>query len=110
MVTDPPTVAGVHRRLVDEIGRQAAQRRTGIPVTVGRAPALEELQDAVTRSGLSLVRLELRRDRTPAAPGLRQRGVHGVGQVQRQRAAAGTGGASVRQSGTSARRCPPASG
>jgi hypothetical protein len=32
----------------------------GIRITVGRAPTLGELQDAVTRSGLSLVRLELR--------------------------------------------------
>ena len=60
LVTDPPTVAGVYRRLIDEIGWRAAQRRMGIRVTVGRAPTLEELQDAVTRSGLSLVRLDLR--------------------------------------------------
>jgi hypothetical protein len=32
----------------------------GIRITVGRTPTLEELQDAVTRSGLALVRLDLR--------------------------------------------------
>jgi hypothetical protein len=60
LVGDPPTVAAVYRRLIEELGWQAAQRRMGIRITVGRTPTLEELQDAVTRSGLALVRLDLR--------------------------------------------------
>ncbi|SNR91743.1 protein of unknown function [Geodermatophilus saharensis] len=59
-VTDPPGVAALYRRLIEEMGWRAAQRRMGVPTTVGRTPPLEELQDAVTRSGLSLVRLDLR--------------------------------------------------
>jgi hypothetical protein len=60
LVSDPPTVAAVYRRLIDELGWRAAQRRMGIRITVGRTPTLDELQDAVTRSGLCLVRLDPR--------------------------------------------------
>ncbi|MGY1669537.1 nitroreductase/quinone reductase family protein [Geodermatophilus sp. SYSU D00710] len=59
LVTDPATVAAVYQRLIEEMGWRAAQRRMGIRITVGRTPTLEELQDAVSRSGLSLIRLEL---------------------------------------------------
>lgn len=60
LVSDPRSVAAVYRRLIDELGWQTAQRRMGIRITVGRTPTLEELQDAVTRSGLPLVGLDLR--------------------------------------------------
>ncbi len=60
LVDDPPTVATVYRQVIGAIGWQAAQRRMGIRITVGRTPTLEELQDAVTASGLSLIRVDLR--------------------------------------------------
>jgi hypothetical protein len=60
LVSDARAVAAVYRGLIDGLGWKAAQRRMGIRITVGRTPTLDELQEAVIRSGLSLVRLHLR--------------------------------------------------
>jgi hypothetical protein len=38
---------------------QAAQRRLGIRINVDREPTLEELTEAVRRSGLAMVRIQL---------------------------------------------------
>lgn len=57
LVTDPASVAAVYQTLIEELGWQTAQRRLGIKITVGRTPTLQELQDAVTRTGLSMVRV-----------------------------------------------------
>ena len=60
LVSDPSVVAEVYRDLIDKLGLRDAQRRLGIRINVERAPTLEELGDAVVRSGLSLVRLSPR--------------------------------------------------
>ena len=58
LVDDPTIVAQVYYDLISELGVKAAQRRMGIRVNLDRNPTLEELDEAVRRYGLSLVRLE----------------------------------------------------
>jgi F420H(2)-dependent quinone reductase len=60
LVEDPETVATAYQGVIDGLGWQAAQRRLGIRVNVGRAPTRAELTEAVRTSGLSIVRLDLR--------------------------------------------------
>lgn len=59
LVEDPDQVARAYATVIDRLGWQAAQRRLGIRIRVGRAPTHAELVDAVRRAGLSLVRLDL---------------------------------------------------
>lgn len=56
---DPDVVAAWYAREVRRLGRKAAQRRLGIRINVDRDPTLEELREAIERSGLSMVRLDL---------------------------------------------------
>ena len=58
LVDDPAIVAQVYDDLFSQFGVKAAQRRLGIRVNVDRNPTREELEEAVRRCGLSLVRLE----------------------------------------------------
>ncbi|MEP6463282.1 MAG: hypothetical protein ABJC62_07690 [Frankiaceae bacterium] len=60
VVEDPDAVAAAYLGVIERLGWQAAQRRLGIKISVGRIPTAEELADAVRRSGLSLIRLDLR--------------------------------------------------
>lgn len=59
LVEDPATVVTAYQGVIDRLGWQAAQRRLGIGVNVGRAPTQEELTEAVREAGLSIVRLDL---------------------------------------------------
>lgn len=63
LVTDVRAVTDVYAGLFEALGWQAAQRRLGVRVNVGRAPTREELAAVVERSGLSLVRLDGLADR-----------------------------------------------
>ena len=59
LVEDPDTVAAAYQGVIDRLGWQAAQRRLGIRINVGRPPTRDELVEAVGESGLSIVRLDL---------------------------------------------------
>lgn len=56
---EPGAVARVYRRLIDEIGTDAASRRLGIRVTVDRAPTEAELAEASRREHLSVLYLDV---------------------------------------------------
>lgn len=58
LVSDPNEVASLYHDMITEVGVQQAQRRLGIRVNVDRAPTLDELRDAIVRSGLAVVRLD----------------------------------------------------
>lgn len=60
LVEDPEVVAAAYLRAIERLGWKPAQRRLGIRIFVGRVPTLAELADAVRRSGLSLIQLDLR--------------------------------------------------
>jgi hypothetical protein len=55
LVDDVDEVVDAYERRIEALGWEAAQRRLGIRVNVGRAPTRDELADAVRRSGLSIV-------------------------------------------------------
>jgi hypothetical protein len=57
LVDDPVTVAEVYARLIDELGLKRAGQRLGLRINLDRAPTREELEDAVSRSGLSIVQI-----------------------------------------------------
>ncbi len=59
LIEDPATVTDVYQGMIDRLGWQAAQRRLGIRINVGRPPTRDELVEAVRKSGLSIVRLDL---------------------------------------------------
>jgi hypothetical protein len=59
LVEDPDEVARVYASLIDEYGYEKAGRRLGVRINVDRAPTHEELVDAIRRSGLSLVTVDL---------------------------------------------------
>jgi hypothetical protein len=59
LVEDPEVVAGVYERLIGHLGVERAQRRLGIRINVDRVPTRAELAEAVRRSGLSILRLDL---------------------------------------------------
>lgn len=59
LVDDVGIVTDLYHRQIHELGVKAAQRRLGIKVNVDRQPTREEIAEAVTRSGLSIVRLTL---------------------------------------------------
>lgn len=57
LTDDPQEVAKIYERLISEFGMKQASRRLGIRFNIDRPPALAELQDAIQRSGLSIVRI-----------------------------------------------------
>jgi hypothetical protein len=57
LVDDPQEVTDVYERLIDELGIKQARRRLGLRFNVDRVPTRSELQEAIQRSGLSLVRI-----------------------------------------------------
>jgi hypothetical protein len=57
LVDDPREVATVYERLIRELGLKQARRRLGLRFNVDRLPTLSELQEAIERSGLSIVRI-----------------------------------------------------
>lgn len=59
LVDDADEVTRIYDDMITELGVAQAQRRLGIRVTVDRPPTRDELHEAVTRTGLSVVRLEL---------------------------------------------------
>ncbi len=59
LVEDPPQVAAVYARLIDEVGPAKAARQLGVRIDVDRAPTRDELVEAVVRDGLSLVYLRV---------------------------------------------------
>jgi hypothetical protein len=63
LLEDPEEVARVYAGLIEEYGHGRAGRRLGIRINVDRAPTQEELADAVRRSGLSVITIDLEGDR-----------------------------------------------
>ncbi len=59
LVEDPDAVATVYRVLIEEAGHDKAGRRMGIRINVDRVPTHQELVDAASRDGLSLMYLNL---------------------------------------------------
>jgi len=55
LLEDVDEVTTAYAAKIEELGRQAAQRRLGIRITVGRAPTPAELAEAIRASGLSIV-------------------------------------------------------
>ena len=64
LVEDVDEVTTAYAARIDELGWQAAQRRLGIRINVGRAPTRDELADAIRASGLSIAVFEPVRTRT----------------------------------------------
>jgi len=62
-VEDPEEVARIYANLIEEYGREQAGRRLGIRINVDRMPTHEELVDAIERSGLSMIAIDLDEDR-----------------------------------------------
>jgi hypothetical protein len=60
LISDPDTVTTIYHDMINDLGVQQAQRRLGIRINVQRAPSRDELRDAIVRSGLSVVRIDLR--------------------------------------------------
>jgi alpha-D-ribose 1-methylphosphonate 5-triphosphate diphosphatase PhnM len=63
LIDDPHEVTDVYMRLIDELGIKQARRRLGLRFNVDRVPTRSELQEAIQRSGLSIVRIH---DHQPA--------------------------------------------
>jgi hypothetical protein len=61
LIDDPREVTAVYARLIDEFGIKQAPRRLGLRFNVDRVPTQSELQEAIERSGLSIVRIYDRR-------------------------------------------------
>ena len=62
LVEDPHEVARIYANLIEEYGHEQAVRRLGIRINVDRAPTQEELVEAIERSGLSFVAIDLGKD------------------------------------------------
>jgi hypothetical protein len=60
LVSDPDTVATIYHDMITDLGVQQAQRRLGIRINVDRVPTHDELREAIVRSELSVVRIDLR--------------------------------------------------
>jgi hypothetical protein len=56
---DPDEVAYVYANLIGEYGYERAGRRLGIKINVDRMPTHEVLVDAIERSGLSVITIDL---------------------------------------------------
>ncbi len=52
-------MARIYANLIEEYGHEQARRRLGIRINVDRMPIHEELVDAIERSGLSFVAIDL---------------------------------------------------
>ena len=59
LAEDPEEVARVYAKLIEGYGHEQAGRRLGIKINVDRMPTREELVDAIERSGLSVITIEL---------------------------------------------------
>ncbi len=59
LVEDTDEVARIYANLIEEYGREQAVRRLGIRINVDRMPTREELVDALERSVLSFVAIDL---------------------------------------------------
>jgi F420H(2)-dependent quinone reductase len=59
LAEDPEEVARVYANLIEEYGHEQAGRRLGIKINVDRMPTHEELVDAIERSGLSVITIDL---------------------------------------------------
>lgn len=59
LLEEPAEVAAIYREIIEQIGHEKAGRRLGIRINVDRVPTLDELADAVRRSGLSVVFFDL---------------------------------------------------
>jgi len=59
LLEDPEEVARIYANLIEEYGREQAGRRLGIRINVDRIPTHEELVDAIERSRLSLITIDL---------------------------------------------------
>jgi hypothetical protein len=57
LIDDPREIATVHERLIRHLGIKQARRRLGLRFNDDRVPTLSELQYAIERSGLSIVRI-----------------------------------------------------
>ncbi|KOX23333.1 MULTISPECIES: nitroreductase/quinone reductase family protein [unclassified Streptomyces] len=55
LVAEPDEVTTVYRGLITELGPAKAQRRLGIRINVDRVPSYDEIREAVTASGLSMI-------------------------------------------------------
>ncbi|MFE5512414.1 hypothetical protein ACFQ9J_17765 [Streptomyces sp. NPDC056529] len=55
LAAEPDEVTTVYQRLITELGPTKAQRRLGIRINVDRAPSYDEIREAVTASGLSMI-------------------------------------------------------
>jgi hypothetical protein len=62
LVEDPDEVARLYANLIEEYGHEQAGRRLGIKINVDRMPTHEELVDAIERSGLSFIAIDLGED------------------------------------------------
>ncbi len=56
---DPERVAHVYANLIEQYGHERAGRRLGVRINVDSLPTREELVDAVRRSGLSMLTIDL---------------------------------------------------
>lgn len=59
---DPGRIARVFLERIEEVGVADASRALGIRVNVARNPTLHELRDAILRSGLSIVYVDVDED------------------------------------------------
>ena len=59
LLEDPDEVASFYAERIDELGWRKAGRQLGIRINVDRAPTHAELRDAVERSGLAVLDVEL---------------------------------------------------
>jgi F420H(2)-dependent quinone reductase len=59
LAEDPEEVARVYANLIGRYGYEQAGRRLGIKINVDRMPTHEELVDAIERSGLSVITIDL---------------------------------------------------
>ena len=64
LVENPDEVARIYANLIEEYGHERAGRRLGIRINVDRMPTHEELVDAIERSGLSFVAIDLVEDQS----------------------------------------------
>jgi hypothetical protein len=67
LVEDPGEMARIYADLIDDYGHERAGRRLGIRINVNRPPTHGELVDAVERSGLSFVAIDLDEEDGPYA-------------------------------------------
>lgn len=59
LIDDADELTTIYHDMITELGVTQAQRRLGIRITVDRPPTRDELREAITRTGLSVVRLDL---------------------------------------------------